>query len=249
MLLVGKSALVTGAGQGIGKAIAIGLALQGCDVAINDVNSSLAEQVAGEIKTLGRNSKAAVGNVAVKDDVQKMFKDTIDDFGKLDIVVNNAGIVLKNPFWEITEEQWDRIIAVNLKGTFLCCQAAALYMRPQKSGKIINIASVAGKRGGGLLGNTAYAASKAGVLGLTKGLARELGAYGINVNAITPALTETEMTQTLSPEKRAMIISSMALGRAGKPEDIANAVVFLASSLSDFISGEMMDVDGGLMMD
>ena len=140
-------------------------------------------------------------------------------------------------------------MAVNLKSVFLCCQAATPYMKAQKSGKIINIASVAGKVGGGLLGNTAYAASKAGVIAVTKGLARELGPYGVNVNAITPALTETDMTKDISSEKRAQIISNIPLGRPGKPEDIANAVLFLASPLASFVNAEIMDVDGGFMRD
>lgn len=249
MLLAGKNALVTGAGQGIGRAIALTLAEQGANVAINDIAESRASEVAGEVTAVGRKGIAIVGDVSSASDVKAMFAKTAQEFGRIDIVVNNAGIILKNAFWEITEAEWEKIMAINLKGVFLCCQAAAEYMRPQKSGKIINIASIAGKRGGGVLGNTAYAASKGGVLGLTKGLARELGPYGINVNAITPGLTETEMTQSISPEKKEFVVKSIALGRPGKPQDIANAAVFLASSLSDFISGEMMDVDGGFMMD
>ncbi len=249
MLLVGKNALITGAGQGIGRQIALTLAKQGCKVAVNDLNSERAHAVVKEITALGGKGLAVVGNVTLHLDVQKIFAAAVKEFGSVDVVVNNAGIILKNAFWEISEADWDKIMMVNLKSVFLCCQAAASYMRAQNSGKIINIASIAGKRGGGVLGNTAYAASKAGVLGLTKGLARELGAYGINVNAITPGLTETEMTKDLVGERREGIIKGIALGRAGKPQDIANAVVFLASSLSDFISGEMMDVDGGFMMD
>lgn len=249
MLLDGKTVLVTGAAQGIGKAIARALLAQGCSVAINDLNAGQAKATAEELAAGSSKVIAVAGDVALKDDVERMFQAAVKELGRLDILVNNAGIVLKCPFWEISETAWDKIMAVNLKGTFLCCQAAAGYMRQQMSGRIINIASVAGKRGGGLLGNTAYAASKAGVLGLTKGLARELGPFGVNVNAITPALTETEMTKDLTPEKRNSIVNSMALGRPGKPEDIANAVVFLASPLSDFITGEIMDVDGGFMMD
>lgn len=249
MLLDGKKAFITGAGQGIGKAIALTLAAQGCDVAVIDLDAGRTKTVADEIVLSGRKSVGIVGNVSLASDVRRMFEEAVSELGKVDIMVNNAGIILKCPFWDITEEAWDKIMAVNLKGVFLCCQEAASYMRPQKSGKIINIASIAGKRGGGILGNTAYAASKAGVLGLTKGLARELGPYGINVNAITPGYTDTEMTKDMSPEKRAMVISSIPLGRPGKAQDVANAVLYLASSLSDFVSGEMMDVDGGFMMD
>lgn len=249
MLLKGKTALITGAGQGIGKAIALTLAEQGCDVAVVDLDAGRAKLVADEIKLNGKQSIGVAGDVSLASDVKKMFAETVAELGKVDIVVNNAGIILKCPFWDITEEAWDKIMAVNLKGVFLCCQEAAGYMRTQKSGKIINIASIAGKRGGGILGNTAYAASKAGVLGLTKGLARELGPYGVTVNAITPGYTDTEMTKSLSPEKKAMVLSGIPLGRPGQAQDVANAVLFLASPLSDFISGEMMDVDGGFMMD
>lgn len=241
--------MVTGAGQGIGKAIAVILASEGCNVAVNDVESERAAEVVKEIKAQGRDSLVAGANVSSAEEVAKMFSGIVDRFGKIDIVVNNAGIILTNPFWEVTETQWDKIMSVNLKGAFLCCKEATTYMLKQKSGKIINIASIAGKRGGGLLGNTAYAASKSGVIGLTKGLARELGPFGINVNAITPGYIETEMTQALSPEKREWVINSIPLRKAGKPTDIGKAVLFLASSLSDFISGEIMDVDGGFMTD
>lgn len=249
ILLDGMSALVTGAGQGIGKAIAVILASEGCNVAVNDLAVERAAEVVNEIKALGRDSLVAGANVSSADEVAKMFSTIVDRFGKIDIVVNNAGIILTNSFWEVTETQWDKIMSVNLKGTFLCCREATTYMLKQKSGKIINIASIAGKRGGGLLGNTAYAASKSGVIGLTKGLARELGPFGINVNAITPGYIETEMTQALSPEKREWVINSIPLRKAGKPADIGKAVLFLASPLADFISGEIMDVDGGFMTD
>jgi len=249
VLLKDKVALVTGSGRGIGKAIALALAAEGCNVAVNDVVTERSAEVVKEIEALGRAVFIANADISSIVDVAKMFQDIVKHFGKIDIVVNNAGIILTNPFWEITEEQWDRIMAVNLKGVFFCCQEALKYMKPQGSGKIINIASVAGKRGGGLLGNTAYAASKSGVIGLTKGIAREMGAFGIHANAITPGYIETDMTQALQGEKREALINAIPLRHPGKPTDIANAVVFLASSLSDFISGEIMDVDGGFMTD
>nr|WP_320147748.1 3-oxoacyl-ACP reductase family protein [uncultured Anaeromusa sp.] len=249
MMLQNACALVTGAGQGIGKEIALALAREGCAVAVNDLYAERAKAVVDAISATGGKAVIAEGNVAAGDAVRNMVETTVAQLGKLDILVNNAGMILKTPFWDITEKDWDTIMAVNLKSVFLCCQAAAPYMRAQKSGKIINIASVAGKVGGGLLGNTAYAASKAGVIAVTKGLARELGPYGVNVNAITPALTETDMTKDISPEKRAQIISNIPLGRPGKPEDIANAVLFLASPLASFVNAEIMDVDGGFMRD
>lgn len=249
MMLQNACALVTGAGQGIGKEIALALAREGCAVAVNDLYAERASAVVDAIGAAGGKAVVAEGNVAAGDAVKSMVETTVTQLGKLDILVNNAGMILKTPFWDITEKDWDMIMAVNLKSVFLCCQAAAPYMKAQQSGKIINIASVAGKVGGGLLGNTAYAASKAGVIAVTKGLARELGPYGVNVNAITPALTETDMTKDISPEKRAQIISSIPLGRPGKPEDIANAVLFLASPLASFVNAEIMDVDGGFMRD
>lgn len=249
MMLQNACALVTGAGQGIGKEIALALAREGCAVAVNDLYAERAAAVVAAIGAAGGKAVVAEGNVAVGDAVKSMVETTVAQLGKLDILVNNAGMILKTPFWDITEKDWDTIMAVNLKSVFLCCQAAAPYMKAQKSGKIINIASVAGKVGGGLLGNTAYAASKAGVIAVTKGLARELGPYGVNVNAITPALTETDMTKDISSEKRAQIISNIPLGRPGKPEDIANAVLFLASPLASFVNAEIMDVDGGFMRD
>lgn len=249
MMLQNACALVTGAGQGIGKEIALALAREGCAVAVNDLYAERASAVVAAIGAAGGKAVVAEGNVAVGDAVKSMVETTVVQLGKLDILVNNAGMILKTPFWDITEKDWDTIMAVNLKSVFLCCQAAAPYMKAQKSGKIINIASVAGKVGGGLLGNTAYAASKAGVIAVTKGLARELGPYGVNVNAITPALTETDMTKDISSEKRAQIISNIPLGRPGKPEDIANAVLFLASPLASFVNAEIMDVDGGFMRD
>jgi len=249
MLVKDKVALVTGSGRGIGKAIALALAQEGCNVAINDVVTERSAEVVKEIQALGRDGFIANADISSATDVAQMFQDIVHHFGRIDIIVNNAGIILTNPYWEITEEQWDKIMAVNLKGPFLCCQEALKYMRPQGSGKIINIASVAGKRGGGLLGNTAYAASKSGVIGLTKGIAREVGVYGINVNAITPGYIETDMTQALQGEKRERLIDSIPLRHPGKPADVANAVIFLASSMSDFISGEIMDVDGGFMTD
>jgi 3-oxoacyl-[acyl-carrier protein] reductase len=249
MLLEGKSALVTGAGQGIGREIALALAREGCDVVVNDVIQERAAETAAEIIRLGRRSYIATADVASAREVAAMFADMAERLGMIDIVVNNAGIVLTNPFWEVTEEQWDKIMAVNLKGVFLCCREAVAYMRRQKSGRIVNISSIAGKRGGGLFGNTVYAASKSGVIGLTKGLARELGPFGINVNAVTPGFTDTEMTSALQGEKRQALIESIPLRKAGKPANVADAVVFLASAMADFVAGEIMDVDGGFMTD
>ena len=248
-MFTNKVAIVTGAGRGIGRAIALALAKNSAKVAISDVDQESAGKVCAEITACGGGALAMQTNVADELQVQAMVRQCLDRFGRIDILVNNAGIVSVGPVTEITPETWDRVMAVNLRGVFLCCRAVFPFMMAQRSGKIINIASVAGKRGGGLLGNSCYAASKGGVIAFTKGIAREAGPYGINVNAISPALTDTEMTGGLTAKQREAILQSMPLGRAGKPEDIAAAVCFLASEAAAFITGEIMDVDGGLMMD
>ncbi len=244
-----KIAIVTGAGRGIGRAIALQLAKQGAHVLVSDIDPESACSVAREIQALGRRSMAVRTDVSDEPQVQMMVRQCVEGFGKIDILVNNAGIVSTGSLTEISAEAWDRTMQVNLKSVFLCCKAVFPLMMAQRSGKIVNIASVAGKRGGGLLGNSCYAASKGGVIAFTKGIAREGGPYNINVNAITPGLTETVMTSVLSDQQRESIVRAIPLGRAGKPEDIAAAVCFLASDSAAFITGEIMDVDGGLMMD
>lgn len=248
-MLAGKAVIVTGSGRGIGKAIAIALAEQGANVVINDIQMDPALETMDEIKKMGRQAIFVKADVTSEEEVNNMVKTCVDTFGKVDIIVNNAGIVQTKPLLEITAKEWDLVMEVNLKGVFLCCKAVFPYMIEQKAGKIINIASVAGKRGGGIMGNSSYSASKGGVIAFTKAIAREGGKYGINVNAITPALTETEMTKGINQDKKETIIKSVPLGRTGRPEDIAKAVCFLASSWSDYMTGEIMDVDGGLMMD
>jgi 3-oxoacyl-[acyl-carrier protein] reductase len=248
-LLTNKVAIVTGSGRGIGRAIALALAKQGASVIISDIDLDSAGKVSDEIAALGGKALAVQTNVGDELQVQGMVRQCLDRFGRIDILVNNAGIVSIGPLVEISAETWDQVMAVNLRGVFLCCRAVLPVMMAQHRGKIINIASVAGKRGGGLLGNSCYAASKGGVIAFTKGIAREAGPYNINVNAICPALTDTDMTSGLTGKQRESILQSMPLGRAGKPEDIAAAVCFLASDAAAFITGEIMDVDGGLMMD
>lgn len=248
-MLKDKVAIVTGAGRGIGRAVALALAAHGAHVAVNDVNLQNAAAVAGEIRAGGTKALVAQADVTDEAQVRKMVADTIDHFAGIDILVNNAGIVLTGPVTEITPESWDRVMAVNLKGVFLCSKAVFPVMMARRSGKIINMSSVAGKQGGGLLGNSCYAASKGGVIAFTKGIAREGGPYNINVNAITPALTDTDMTSGLSLKQRDAILRMIPLGRVGKPGDIAAAVCFLASDYAAFITGEIMDVNGGFMMD
>lgn len=248
-MLKGKTAIITGSGRGIGRAIALAMAAQGANIVVNDVNMESAGEVVAEIEAMGRQAIAVKADVTAEDQVKAMVEVCIKQFGKLDILVNNAGIIQTAPVAEIDSKDWDRVMEVNLKGVFLCCKAALAPMKAQHGGKIVNIASVAGKRGGGLLGNSCYSASKGGVIAFTKSLARESGPFGINVNAITPAFTDTEMTRSITPEKKEFIIKMLPLGRVGKPDDIAGAVCFLSSTMSDYMTGEIMDVDGGLMMD
>lgn len=248
-MLTDKVAIVTGAGRGIGRTIALTLAKHGANVAVVDVNLGNANGVVREIEALGQKGLALEVDVSDEIKVKTMIDNCIEHFKRVDVLVNNAGVVQTGPLTDISVEAWDKVMSVNLKGVFLCCKAVFPFMMARKSGKIVNIASVAGKRGGGLLGNSCYAASKGGVIALTKGIAREGGPYNINVNAVAPALTETDMTNSLSGQQRDAIVKMMPLGRVGKPEDIAAAVCFLASENAGFITGEIMDVDGGLTMD
>jgi NAD(P)-dependent dehydrogenase (short-subunit alcohol dehydrogenase family) len=240
---------VTGAGRGIGRAIALEVARQGASVTISDVNLENAQAVAREVESMDRGSLAVRCDVSSESQVRRMLAETVQRFRRVDILVNNAGIVTTGPVTEISAETWERTLAVNLTGVFLCSKSVFPLMIEQGGGTIVNIASVAGKRGGGLLGNSCYAATKGGVIAFTKSLAREGGPYNIRVNAITPAVIKTEMLDRLAENKLQDILRTLPLGRMGRPEDVAAAVCFLASDASAFITGEIMDVDGGLMMD
>lgn len=244
-----KAAIVTGSGRGIGRAIALALAARHARVVVNDVNAEHAQQVVAEINTSGGQAFAYPIDVTEEAQVRAMVATCLSRFGRVDIMVNNAGIVHTAPLGEISVADWDQVLAVNLKSVFLCCREVFPVMRRQGGGKIVNVASVAGKRGGGLLGNACYAASKGGVIAFTKTLAREGAPYSINVNAVTPAFTSTAMTSGIAPQERERILKLIPLGRVGQPEDVAKAVCFLASDQADYITGEIMDVDGGLMMD
>lgn len=240
---------MTGAGRGIGRAIALELARGGTRVVVSDVNLENAQAVAQEVQGLGCESLAIRVDVSSEAEVAQMLREAVERFARVDILVNNAGVVATGPVTEVTAETWDRTLAVNLKGVFLCSKAVFPLMIEQGDGRIINIASVAGKRGGGLLGNSCYAAAKGGTIAFTKSLAREGGPYNIRVNAITPAVIKTDMLESLPEDKLQQIVRSLPLRRIGRPEDVAAAVCFLASDASAFITGEIMDVDGGLMMD
>ena len=244
-MLKNKIALITGAGRGIGRAIAIALANEGAEVVIN-YNGS--EERAKEVKqTIEENGgKASIYKCNVSDFVacEAMIKDIVKEYGHLDILVNNAGITKDGLIMKMKEEDFDSVLNVNLKGTFNTIRHSARQMLKQRSGKIINISSVSGILGN--VGQANYAASKAGVIGLTKTMARELGSRGITVNAIAPGFVDTEMTEVLSEEIRENACKQIILGRFGKPEDIANTAVFLASDKADYITGQVISVDGGM---
>lgn len=244
-MLKNKIALITGAGRGIGRTIAIALAKEGAEVVIN-YNGS--EERAKEVKqTIEENGgKASIYKCNVSDFAacEAMIKDIIKEYGHLDILVNNAGITKDGLIMKMKEEDFDSVLNVNLKGTFNTIRHSARQMLKQRSGKIINISSVSGILGN--VGQANYAASKAGVIGLTKTMARELGSRGITVNAIAPGFVDTEMTEVLSEEIRENACKQIILGRFGKPEDIANTAVFLASDKADYITGQVISVDGGM---
>lgn len=249
MTLERRVALVTGAGRGIGKAIALAFAGEKAHVVINDIcPKDELEKLAGDISALGVQSMAIQADVTQSDQVKEMIGQIEETFGRLDILVNNAGIIRRGTIETVTEEDWDQVIRVNLKGTFNCSKAVVAIMKRQRMGKIINVSSVAGKTGD-ITSAPGYGPSKAAIDALTKTLARELAPYGINVNAVAPHAIETEMSAQWSEEKRKSIIEAIPLKRLGKPEDVAEAVLFLASDKANFITGEILDINGGFFMD
>lgn len=247
MKLEGKNVLVTGASRGIGREIVLELARQGANVAVNYAGSEKsANEVVDEIKALGGQSFAVQANVADNEAVAAMTKQVVDQFGSLDILVNNAGITRDNLLMRMKEEDWDAVIDTNLKGVFLCTKAVTRQMMKQRSGRIINIASIVGVSGNP--GQANYVAAKAGVIGLTKTTAKELASRGITVNAIAPGFITTDMTDKLSEEVRTEMLKQIPLARLGDPEDIAKVVVFLASDDSRYMTGQTLHVDGGMVM-
>jgi len=245
MLLDGKVAIVTGASRGIGRATAVALARQGAKVVINFAgNITAANAVLAEITEAGGEAMLFQANVAEGAAVEAMVKATMDKFGHIDILVNNAGITRDNLLMRMKEEDWDAVMNTNLKGIFLCTKAVARQMMKQRSGKIINMASVVGVMGNAGQGN--YAAAKAGVIGFTKSMAKELASRNVLVNAIAPGFITTDMTHVLSEEVKAGLLGAIPLGRLGTPEDIAHVVVFLASDAANYITGQTINIDGGM---
>jgi 3-oxoacyl-[acyl-carrier protein] reductase len=244
--LIGKVALVTGAAQGIGKAVALLLARHGADIVVSDINLEKAEETAKEIESIGPKAMAIKVNVASLNDVERMVEAVLKKFGKIDILINNAGITRDKLILRMTEEDWDIVLNVNLKGTFNCTKAVVRHMAKQRSGKIVSIASVVGEMGNA--GQVNYAASKAGVIGLTKTIAREFAQRGINVNAIAPGYIETPMTEVLSDKVKEELKRLIPMERLGKPEDVAETVLFLVSEESNYITGQVLNVNGGIYM-
>ncbi len=248
MNLVNKVAIVTGAGRGIGKAIAIALAREGANIIAIDVDIQTAEEVAKEIKSLDRQALAIQVDVSDSKEVNRMVQSVLKKFKRVDILVNNAAIIKRGSIDDLKEDDWDRVMDVNLKGAFNCAKAVVGIMKKQRYGKIVNISSIAGKIGD-LASAPCYGASKAGMTCLAKSLARELASYNINVNVVAPHAIETDMSKEWSEEKRKSIIADIPLARLGEPEDVAEAVAFLVSDKAKFITGEVLDVNGGCLMD
>jgi 3-oxoacyl-[acyl-carrier protein] reductase len=242
--LEGKSAIVTGGSVGIGAAIALKLAECGANVAINyRKHKEEAEEIIRKIESFGVKGLLVQADISNFEDAGKMLKAVQDKFGGIDILVNNAGVNWDGVIWKMTEEQWDSVVNINLKGYFNYIRAVSPVFRDQQSGKIINITSINGMRG--KFGQANYAAAKAGIIGLTKTVAKELGKYGVNVNAVAPGLIETDMMKNADESVKAQAISDIVIGRIGQPDDVANVVAFLCTELGKHITGEVIKVDGG----
>ena len=246
MTLKDKVAIITGAARGIGKEIALALANEGVDIAICDVDKDALEQVKFEIEALGRECLIAVVDVGKTASCEDMANKTLDKFNKIDILVNNAGITKDSLLMRMKEEDWDAVLTVNLKGAFNFTKAVCRTMIKQRYGKIVNIASIIGIMGNA--GQANYAASKAGLIGLTKSSAKELASRGINVNAVAPGFIQTSMTDKLTDDQKDVMLKLIPLGALGKPKNVADLVLFLVSDTSAYITGEVIKVDGGMVM-
>jgi len=246
--LSGRVSLITGSAKGIGKAIAQKFLQEGAAVAINDIDLEKAEEIVHEAKSKGKKALSVKADVSNEKEVEEMVNRIYSNFARIDILVNNAGIIKRGSTEDHSYEDWDRVIAVNLRGTYNCSKAVIPIMKKQKCGKIVNVSSIAGKVGD-IASAPSYGSSKGAINALTKSMARELAEYGICVNAVAPHAVETEMSAEWSQEKRIQLMSQIPLKRLGRPEEVAAAVLFLASDEASFITGEILDVNGGYLMD
>jgi len=240
-----KVVVVTGSARGIGKAIALKFAEAGSKVIISDINDEVTQSTVNEFKSKGFEAFGIKCDVSSFEDSQNLIDKTVEKYGKIDVLINNAGITKDNLIIRMTEDEWDKVIAVNLKGVFNCSKHAIKYMMKAKSGVIVNIASVVGITGNA--GQVNYSATKGGVIAMTKSLAKEYAGRNIRVNAIAPGFIETEMTKAIPEKEREAWAASIPLKRAGKPEDVANAALFLASDLASYITSQVLVVDGGMI--
>ncbi|MBN2031794.1 MAG: SDR family oxidoreductase [Deltaproteobacteria bacterium] len=248
MKLEGRAAIVTGAARGIGKAVSLAFVREGAGVALIDLEKKRLDSLQSEIRKKGGKALAVACDISKASEVKQMVEQAHKAFGRIDILVNNAGIIRRGTIETVTEEEWDQVIGVNLKGPFNCCKAVVEIMKNQGYGKIVNVSSVAGKTGD-ITSAPGYGPSKAGMDALTKTLARHLALYGINVNGVAPHAIETEMSAEWPPEKKKAVIDAIPLKRLGKPEEVAEAILFLVSDSAAFITGEIIDVNGGFLMD
>ena len=247
MDFIEKTAIVTGGSRGIGRAIALRLAKLGANIVVNYTSKpEEAEKVVAEIKEMGRKAIAIKADVSKGEDVQGLIDEVERHFSTIDILINNAGITRDGLLMRMKDEDWDQVIAINLKGTYNCTKAVTRKMMKQKSGKIVNVASIVGVMGN--IGQSNYAASKAGIIGFTKSIAKELATRGINVNAVAPGFIQTDMTEVLSEDVKEALMTHIPMKQLGTPEDVANVVAFLCSENARYITGQVLNVDGGMVM-
>lgn len=242
-----RTALVTGASKGIGLATAMALANAGIDVAVNARDEDKTEASAEEVRRLGRRSLALPGDMAAKTDVERVAKDIADEWGGIDILINNAGITHSGTLFETTDEAWERLMDVNLRSMFLLIRELTPHMIDQGYGRIVNVASMTARLGRGFVGSASYGASKGAVVSFTRGLAKEFGPHGITVNAVAPGVIITDMNREYVREHTEQVLQGIPLGRVGEPDDVAGVIAFLASDAASYVTGVTLDVNGGLV--